>query len=255
MLSRAKWFACTLITLAVIAGFFIGGLTGVIGAIICFGLGAWYLGSRSKLKIKIKTDHQEVQPILAQPPATPKQPTEVLVTVKEIHAYSPSAIGHVDLAKDQKVDFEVFVHAWLVSETETPVQIKDAQLQIRNSQGPISAERIAGDLEKWYLDYDKEESDMWDTHVERVRERLAELNTTGALECGMTREGWLHFRVRAISPSEYQSAEVELYIEDSSSGRHVGSVNTTRYLSGQAQACDLGDPPHITPLEKPVVGT
>ena len=253
MLSRAKWFACTLITLAVIAGFFIGGLTGVIGAVICFGLGAWYLGSRSKLQIK--PAQQEVQPILAQPLATPKQPTEVLVTVKEIHAYSPSAIGDVDLAQHRKVDFEVFVRAWLVSETETPVQIKDAQLQIRNLQGLISAERIAGDLDKWYLDYDKEESDMWDTHVERVRERLVELNTTGALECGMTREGWLHFRVWSISPSEYQSAEVELCIEDSSSGRHVGSVNTTRYLSGQAQACELGDPPHITPLEKPVVRT
>jgi hypothetical protein len=250
MLSRAKWFACTLVTLAVVACFFIGGSIGVLGAVASFGLGVWYLASRSKFTIK--PAEEETLPLLDHPVSAPKRSTEILVTIKEVHAYSPSTIGEVGLMKDCKLDLEVFIRVWLVSETETPMQIQDVELQIRNPEGTTMAEGISGDLESWFLDYDKEESDMWDTHFERVRERLVELNMRKLIECGVPREGWLHFRVRNISASEYQAAEMELCIDDSSSLSHVGAVNTTRYLSGQVQKCELGDPPHISPLQKPI---
>jgi len=252
VLSRVKWLASTIITLAVIAGFFIGGLFGVIGAITCFGLGSWYIASRAKFTIR--RDQTERQPLLDQSQPAPERSSELLVMVKEVHAYSPSAIGSAVPSNNSKTDFELFIHVWLVSQTEMAKQIKDAQLRIRDSPAPISAERIVGDLDKWYLDSDKEKSDMWDTYFERVRERLVELNMAKLIECGVPVEGWLHFRVRNISPSEYTAARMELCIDESSSVTHVGIVNSTRYLSGQARVCALGDPPHISPLENPMVG-
>ena len=254
MLSRAKWFACTLVTLAVIAFLFIGGPIGVFGAITSFSLGVWYLASRSKFTIKPGETEKDPLLELDHPVPEPKgSSSEILVTVKEVHAYSPGTVGEVGLVKDSKLELEIFIRVWLVSETETATRVQDVQLQIRHRQGAITVERIAGDLENWFLDYDKEESDMWDTHFERVRERLVELNTTKLIECGVPREGWLHFRLRNISASEYRAAEMELCIEDSSSLKHIGIVNTTRYLSGQAQKCELGDPPHISPLGKPIL--
>ena len=100
------------------------------------------------------------------------------------------------------------------------------------------------------LDTDKEESDMWDTHFERVREQLAELNTSAALETGAPREGWLHFRVRNITPAEYSKDAMELVVEDSLCEANVGAVPCTRYLSGNVERNELGDPPHVSPLEK-----
>jgi hypothetical protein len=251
--SRTKWLAGTLMTLGVVSSLFIGGRVGVIGAALSFTAGLGYLGSQFHLKIKAKQmpTSKQVQTLLeADVRKADKEPTEVLVTVKAAHAYSPDAMADNGESPNRKLDLDVFIHAWLVSEAEDTVVIKNCELKIAASDGSISAERIAGDLGGWCLDTDREESDMWDTHIERVREHLVELNASVPLETGQPREGWLHFRVRNISPAEYTSAAMELVVEDSLSVANVGSVTCTRYLSGKEERNELGDPPHISQLEK-----
>jgi hypothetical protein len=253
--SRTKWLAGTLMTLGVVSSLFIGGRAGVIGAVLSFTAGLGYLGSQFHLKIKAKQvpASKQVQTLLEADVEGDKEPTDILVTVKAAYGYSPDVGLDSGNSADRKLDLDVFLHAWLVSEAETALGVKNCQLKITTSQGSIDAARISGDLERWCLDTDKEESDMWDTHFERVRERLVELNTSGALETGAPREGWLHFRVRNISPAEYNSAAMELVVEDSLSVANLSAVTCTRYLSGKVEGNELGDPPHISPLEKPVV--
>ena len=82
-----------------------------------------------------------------------------------------------------------------------------------------------------------------------------ELNTNGPLEAGAPREGWLHFRVRNINPAQYNSAGMELAVEDSLGAANVVAVTGTRYLSGKAERNELGDPPHVTLFEKQAAST
>jgi hypothetical protein len=248
--SRTKWLAGTLMTLGVVSSLFIGGRVGVIAAVLCFTAGLGYLGSQFHFKIKAKQLPTSKQgQTLLEPDVEREEPTDILVTVKAAYAYSPDVGPDNGDSANRKLDLDVFLHAWLVSESETALGVKNCQLKITTSQGSIEAERISGDLDRWCLDTDKEESDMWDTHFERVRERLVELNTSAALETGAPREGWLHFRVRSITSAECNSATMELVVEDSLSVANVGPVTCTRYLSGKEERNELGDPPNISQLE------
>jgi hypothetical protein len=94
---------------------------------------------------------------------------------------------------------------------------------------------------------DKEETDMWDTHIERVRELLHELDTGKALQWGAPREVWLQFLVRNITPADYKTGPMEFSVEDPLSLTSVDMVNCPRHLSGKVERNELGDPPHISP--------
>jgi hypothetical protein len=48
---------------------------------------------------------------------------------------------------------------------------------------------ICGDLEKWHLGKEREESDLWDTHVKLAREQLTELSKAELLTIRVPRQG------------------------------------------------------------------
>ena len=242
VISKAKWFAHSIVWLAVASGFFIGGRAGVAVSVLSFTVGLGLLGTH--LTISRRGNHAQ------QAPPVSKQATEVLVIVKEAHAYNGSGQNpeSVTDSKQANSELDVFLRVWLVSESETEVAIKSCQLKIAASGGQTRTEEpTLGNLENWHIDTDKEETDLWDTHIERVREPLEELNTSGALECGAPREGWLHFRFRDVTPSDYKAASMELLVEDTLSVTNVATVDCPRYLSGKVERNELGDPPHISP--------
>jgi hypothetical protein len=183
----------------------------------------------------------EARGILATPGATQSlQPTakktQVLVLVKEVHA-RPQRGGKFQEIRDPHepgLEFEVFVNCWLLNETDIPLQIVEGlQLTLKTSDGSIKpGERIISDLESWRLG--KLVKDEWDAEIVRAaQERMLELSTASPLECGVPREGWLHFRFRDVSPSEFKTGAMELSIKDSFSCTHVGVSTGPRHLPGR----------------------
>ena len=246
MISKAQWFAHSIVWLAVASGLFIGGRAGLVVAGLCFTVGVGLLGT--SFGHIIKRNHTQPSKVVAP------QATEVVVGIKGIHAYSQNGenLRELEDSNQPNSELDLFLHVWLVSETETDLGIKDCQLKIKAADGSVrSAERIHGDLHNWHIDMDKEETDLWDTHIERVRESLHELDTGQALRCGAPREGWLHFVVRNITPGDYKTGPMEFSVEDSLAVASVGMVNCSRYLSGKVERNELGDPPHISPTAVP----
>jgi hypothetical protein len=176
------------------------------------------------------------RPTAAQKPQPAHQKAQVLFLVKEVHA-RPQRGGKFQEIRDSNEpdwEFEVFLHCWLLNETDLTLQIVEGpQLTLRTSDGSTRlGERIGADLEHWRLG--KLVKDEWDPEIVRaVQAPVSELNTADPLACGVPREGWLHFRIRNLSPSEFKTGEMELSIKDSLSCTHVGAVSGPRHLPGR----------------------
>jgi len=172
----------------------------------------------------------------SEAPQAAPQETRILVLLKDIHA-RPQRGGKFQEISDPNqsdLEFEVFVNCWLLNETDLSVRISEGpQLTLRTSDGSARVgERISADLDNWRLG--NFVTDQWDTDIVRAaQERIWELDTTELLECGVPRDGWLHFRVRNVSPSEFKTAVVELSVKDSLSCSHVGIANCSRHLPGR----------------------
>jgi hypothetical protein len=162
--------------------------------------------------------------------------TQLLVLLKEVHA-RPQRGGKFQEIHDPSergFEFEVFINCWLLNETELPFQIaEEPQLTLRAWDGSIRiGERINSDLENWRLG--SLVKDEWDAEVVRTaQERILELSTGGPLECGVPRQGWLHFRLRDLSASEFNTGAMELSIKDSFSCIHMGVASGPRHLPGR----------------------
>jgi hypothetical protein len=159
--------------------------------------------------------------------------TEILVLVQEAHA---RALPQNDS------DFDVFLRASLTSRTQFDLGIKEIQLTITASdssshwsglQSPRLADRISGDLDKWHMGKERGQANMKETYVQTARESVPELNTTQPLKIDTPRVGWLHFRLRNITPQEFRTAPMELSVEDALFHKHVVAVNCARHLPGK----------------------
>jgi hypothetical protein len=162
--------------------------------------------------------------------------TQILVLVKETHARPQRGgkLQEISDPNDAGLELEVFVRCWLLNETDVALRIVgELQLELKTSDGSIRlGERISSDLENWRLG--NLVKDEWDADIVRaVQERILELSTTEPLECGVPREGWLHFRFRNVSPSEFKIGAMELSIKDSFSFTHVGVAGSPRHLQGR----------------------
>jgi len=206
-------------------GFVVGGPAGLVFAAVCLIIGLVFLvaskaqgtGPRGKLQ----ADRQE---------------TRILVLLKDIHARPQRGGKFQEISEPNQPDleFEVFVNCWLVSELEFPLGISEGpQMTLKTSDGSIRiGERISADLEKWRLG--NLVTDQWDTDVVRATQgRISELNTAEPLQCGVPREGWLHFRLRNVSPSEFRTGVMELSMKDSLSCTHVSIASGPRHLPGR----------------------
>ncbi len=208
--------------LGVIVG---GGPVGLIFAAICLVVGfLLFVASEARGTGKAPT------------PGPALQKTRILVLVKEIHA-RPLRSGRFTEIRDSSepdLEFEVFASCWLVNETDLLLKvIEEPQLTVRTSDGSTRvAEPIKADLKKWRLG--SLVKDPWDTDIVRAaQEPMSELDTVEPLECGVPRQGWLHFRIRNLSPSEFMTAVMELSIRDSLLCTHVGTAKGPRHLPGR----------------------
>lgn len=137
------------------------------------------------------------------------------------------------------LEFETFVHCWLLNESDVPVAItEELQLSLRIGEGSIRiAERVRDDLEKWRLG--SLVQDDWDQDMVHTRqEQMPELRLEKQLDCGVPREGWLHFRFIEVTAHQLKNAELRLSIKDVFSNNHEGlATGPVRHLPGSVWPC------------------
>lgn len=229
-MSKTKRLGLIVLTVGGVLGLVVGGgPAGLVVAAVCLVVGLVLL-------VASQARGTDTTPSTAPRLGSARKKTQVLVLVKEIHA-RPQRNGKLQEIRDPNelgLELEVFVNCWLVNETDLPLQIVEGpQLTLRASDGSSRlGERISSDLENWRLG--KLVKDEWDPDIVRaVQEPILELSTTAPLECGLPRQGWLHFRLRNLSPSGFKTGAVELSIKDSFSCTHVGVASGPRHLPGK----------------------
>jgi hypothetical protein len=226
----AKHYVVGLAVLGVGAGIglFIGGALGLAMAAICLVLGLLFL---------MESQARRTRSVGAQATRPAHQKTEVVFLIKEIHV-RPQVGGKFRELVDQdevRFDFEVFLLCWLVNETELPLRIvEEPELTLRHPSAPfVKAERVIGDMDHWRLGKLNHELDSSDLRVLRAaQEAIFEFDTEGTLNCGVPRQGWLHYRVR-MTASEFKASNFELSVTDSLSNFHVSTLSGPRYMPGR----------------------
>jgi len=120
-----------------------------------------------------------------------------------------------------------------IKEIQLTITASDSSSQWSGLQSTRLAQRISGDLDRWHLGKEREQADMRDTYVQTTRESVPERNATEPLKFGTLRVGWLHFRLRNITPEEFRTAPMELLVEDSLCRKHVTAIGCPRNLPGK----------------------
>jgi hypothetical protein len=213
-------------------GFVAGGAPGLAFAAVCLVTGF--------VMFVVSEARGTTQKLAAQKSERVRETARVLVLVKEVHARPQrngkfQEIGNTD---ESGIEFEVFLNCWLLNETDLPLQIVEPiQLTIVTRDGSRNVgKRVSSDMENWRLG--SLVKDEWNTDkVRAVQEKLSELSTTDPLECGVPRQGWLHFRFRDIRSSDFRVGPMELIVKDAMSFTHVGRASGPRHLPGKVWPC------------------
>lgn len=211
-----------------VAGLIIGGPFGLALAAICLVVGLVLLvtteamGTRKKPEIPTGTDQ-------------PK--SEVLILVKEVHA-RPQLGGRFQEIRDPNqtdLQFEVFANCWLVNDTDEALTLKGLRMWVRRGDGQdVSLTRIVGDLEGWRLGRLRDDVDSFGLHyIHAAQETMSELDLKEPLQGGVAREGWIHFRLQNVSPSELQVAPITVSVQDARGHMHIGSAKGPHQVPGR----------------------
>ena len=209
-------------------GFVAGGAPGLAFAAVCLVVGF--------VMFVVSEARGTTQKDAAQKSERVRETARVLVLLKEVHARPQrngkfQEIGNTD---ELGLEFEVFLNCWLLNETDLPLQIVEPiQLTIGARDGSRKVgERVSTDMENWRLG--SLVKDEWNTDkVRAVQEKLSELHTADPLECGVPRQGWLHFRFRDVRSSDFRVGPMELIVKDAMSSTHVGRASGPRHLPGK----------------------
>jgi hypothetical protein len=210
-------------------GFVAGGTGGLLFASCCLIVGLVLLVS-SQAKGTLRDEKNTARSL--------GEKAKILFLVKEVHARAQRGGKFQEVLDPNQtgLELELFLHCWLVNESELAVQIVEGpELRITgmNHHG-LSIERIRGDLGSWRLGRLNKEANSWDVVLIRAaQETVAELNTREPLACGVPREGWVHFRVRDLTPAEFGAAAMELTVRDALSNTYSGAANCPRHLPGR----------------------
>jgi hypothetical protein len=152
-----------------VLGIFLGGALrlGVVAVCFIVGLGLWFA-----------TEAKGVAgPVTALKP-------RILVLLKDVQV-RPQRAGKFQEMRDPNesgLEFEIFVHCWLVNESDVPVAvIEELQLSLQIGEASTRiADRVRGDLEKWRLG--SLVQDEWDPDVVHTRqEQMPELRLENSL--------------------------------------------------------------------------
>ena len=204
-----------------VLGIFLGGPLGLVVVVLCliFGFGLWFASEAKGVS----------------GPVTSLKP-RILVLLKDVQVRPQKAGKFHELEEPNEtgLEFETFVHCWLLNESDVPVAItEEPQLSLRIGEASIRiAERVRGDLEKWRLG--SLVQDEWDPEIVHThQEQMAELNLEKQLDCGVPREGWLHFRFVDVTAHQLKNSELCLSIKDVFSNNHEGlATDPVRHLPG-----------------------
>jgi hypothetical protein len=226
--SKAKRLGIVILSVGGALGFVLGGTAALLFAAVCLVVGLVTLvvsEARGTRKTQGTGPHSKSQ-----------EKAQILVLLKEIHA-RPQRNGKFQEIGDPDesgLEFEVFINCWLLNETDLPLHVVEPiQLMLKASDGSARyGERINSDLENWRLG--SLIKDEWNADkVRAAQEQISELNTNEPLECGVPRQGWLHYRFRDITPSDFRGGVIELLIKDSLSQTHVGRASGPRHMPGR----------------------
>ena len=228
VLSKAKRLGIGILVVGAVLGFVIGGAPGLAFAAVCLVAGLVTLVLSEARGTRTREAAKKNEPI--------HETAHVLILLKEIHA-RPQRNGkfqEIGVGDQSGLEFEVFLNCWLLNETDLPVQlVEPIQLTIAASDGSCKfGERVSSDLENWRLG--SVVKDEWNPDkVRAVQEKIPELTITEPLQCGVPRQGWLHFRFRNIRPSDFRNGPMELLVKDAGSSSHVGRASGSRHLPGK----------------------
>jgi hypothetical protein len=157
--------------------------------------------------------------------------------LKEVHARPHRAGKFQEITGPHQtgLEFEIFVHCWLVNDTDERMGITTTRLTLTKPGGTsVPLERVYGDLGNWKLGRLRDELDSWGVrYLQAAQEEMSELRWEDPLEGGSSREGWLHVRVDGLTPAEMQNARLELEVLDSHMASHVGQVLGPHQIPGR----------------------
>jgi len=225
-MSKTKFLGFLVLGAGAVLGILLGGPFGLGLAAVCLvvGFGLWFTAEAKRV----------AGPVTALKP-------RILVLLKDVQV-RPQRAGKFQEIEDPNetgLEFEIFVHCWLVSESDVPVAlIEELQLSLQIGEASIRiADRVRGDLEKWRLG--SLVQDEWDPDVVHTRqEQMPELSLEKQLDCGVPREGWLHFRFVDVTAHQLKNSELRLTIKDVFSNNHEGlATGPVRHLPGSVWPC------------------
>lgn len=235
-------------------GFVIGDRAGLAFAAVCLIVGL-------VLVVASEARGLDRKPVGVKEDSADEPTARVLVLVREVHA-RPQRAGkfrEIHDLNEADLEFEVFINCWLLNEADLSLGIEDVQLGLKGTDGSTRlAEPVRGDMESWCLGkverVSEEESDLSDRDIRTTRVGVVELNTVEPLECGLPREGWLHFRIRNTTPSDFKTEALELSVRDSLSHTHVGVASTVRHLPGRIWPIPANSVPKATDSKRVSTG-
>jgi len=224
-MSRLQLVGIGVLACGAISGFATGGAFGLVVASICLIVGLVMVVASEARGTKLRRG----------PLSSAKPTARMLVAIKDVHA-RPHQGGKFRAVHDPDqadLELEVFLKCWLVNETDVPVTIESLQLELDASNGSKCIAARISDFQNWQIGALQEEWDEWDMRLRVAMEKVSELDTTAPLECGLAREGWLHFRLRNVTPSDFKSAPMQISLKDSLDQVHVAAANGIRHLPGR----------------------
>jgi len=212
-----------------VIGLIIGGPFGLALAAVCLVVG---------LVLVVTTEAMGTRHKKPDIPTGANQPkSQVLILVKEVHA-RPQLGGRFQEIRDPDqadLQFEIFANCWLVNDTDEPLHLTGLRMWLRRSDGTdVSLKRIVGDLVGWRLGRLRNDVDTEGLrYIHASQETMPELDLKEPLQGGVAREGWLHFSVQNLSPTELKEAPITVSVQDSRGRIHVGSVKGPHQVPGR----------------------
>jgi hypothetical protein len=225
-MSKREWFGLAVLGLGSLFGFILGGMFGLGLAAICLVIG---------LVLLVASIATGVPP--SSSPSGASSPTSLIVLVKEVHA-RPQRDGKFEeiLDPDQAdLQFEVFVHCWLVNDTDHRFGLSRIEVSLTKPDGVNDVLRqVHGDLNNWSLGRLRDELDTWGVrYLQAAHETMQELDVTDPLEGGATRQGWLHVHTENFTPGQLRSGTITVTVFGSAGQTHIGTANGPHHVPGR----------------------
>jgi hypothetical protein len=227
-MKNPEWLGLAVLACGAVLGFVLGGFLGLAVAGGCLVVGLVLLVAPEALGTKRKSPDAKT----SAPPQS-----HILVLLKEMHV-RPQRAGKFQEINDPDqtgLQFEIFVHCWLVNDTDERLGIAGTRLALTKPGGtPVTLERVGGDLENWRLGRLRDELDTFGVrYLQAAQEPMSELSTEVPLEAGSTRQGWVHLRVEGLTPAEMKNTRLELEVIDAHMGSHLGEARGPHPIPGK----------------------